>query len=128
MNFPENVKYAKSHEWVRLEGTTGYIGITDFAQSELGDVVYIDITANVGDELNAGDVFGSIDAVKTVSDVYMPVSGKIVEINTIINDAPETVNSDPFGDGWMIKVEVSDPDTSRLMDKSSYADMVGGAH
>lgn len=125
MNFPENVKYAKSHEWVRLEGTTGYIGITDFAQSELGDVVYIDITANVGDELNAGDVFGSIDAVKTVSDVYMPVSGKIIEINTIINDAPETVNSDPFGDGWMIKVEVSDPDTSRLMDSATYSDMVG---
>ena len=128
MNFPENVKYAKSHEWVRLEGTTGYIGITDFAQSELGDVVYIDITANVGDELNAGDVFGSIDAVKTVSDVYMPVSGKIIEINTIINDAPETVNSDPFGDGWMIKVEVSDPDTSKLMDSATYSDMVGGAH
>lgn len=125
MNFPENVKYAKSHEWIRLEGTTGYIGITDFAQSELGDVVYIDITANVGDELNAGDVFGSIDAVKTVSDVYMPVSGKVIEINTIINDAPETVNSDPFGDGWMIKVEVSDPDTSKLMDSSSYSDMVG---
>jgi glycine cleavage system H protein len=128
MNFPENVKYAKSHEWLRLEGNTGYIGITDFAQSELGDVVYIDITANVGDELNAGDVFGSIDAVKTVSDVYMPVSGKIVEINSVINDSPESVNSDPFGEGWMIKIEVSDPDTSKLMDSAAYSDMVGHAH
>jgi len=126
MNFPENIRYAKSHEWLRLEGSTGYIGITDFAQSELGDVVFVDITAGVGDELNAGDVFGSIDAVKTVSDVYMPVAGKIVEINQKIVDAPETVNSDPFGDGWMIRIEVSgEPDTSRLMDKAAYADMVG---
>lgn len=124
MNFPENIRYAKSHEWLRLEGNTGYIGITDFAQSELGDVVFVDITAGVGDELNAGDVFGSIDAVKTVSDVYMPVSGKIVEINQKIVDSPETVNSDPFGDGWMIKIEVSG-DAANLMDSAAYSNMVG---
>ncbi len=126
MNFPENIKYAKSHEWLRLEGNTGYIGITDFAQSELGDVVFVDVTVAVGDELNAGDVFGSIDAVKTVSDVYLPVAGTILEINSSIIDAPETLNSDPYGDGWIIKIQVSDdPDTSRLMDVAAYTDMVG---
>jgi glycine cleavage system H protein len=129
MNFPENIKYAKSHEWVRIEGNTGYIGITDFAQSELGDIVFVDITAGEGDELKRGEAFGTIEAVKTVSDLYMPVAGKIVEINQKIIDTPETINSDPFGDGWMVKVELTDGgDTSSLMDSPAYADMVGKGH
>lgn len=126
MNFPEDLKYAKSHEWLRLEGTTGTIGITDFAQSELGDVVFVDITASVGDELNAGDVFGTIDAVKTVSDVYMPVAGKIVEINQMVLDNGETINKAPYGDGWMIKIEApAGTDNPNLMTSSAYAEMVG---
>lgn len=127
MNFPENIKYAKSHEWVRIEGNTGYVGISDFAQSELGDIVFVDITVGVGDDVKAGDVFGTIEAVKTVSDLYMPVSGKIVEINGAIADAPETINSDPYGNGWMIKIE-TDGDTGNLMDSGTYGGMVGQAH
>jgi glycine cleavage system H protein len=127
MNFPENIKYAKSHEWVRIEGNTGHVGISDFAQSELGDIVFVDITASVGDEVKAGETFGTIEAVKTVSDLYMPVSGKIVEINGKIADAPETINSDPYGDGWMLKIE-TDGDTGHLSDSATYSTMVGQAH
>ena len=127
MNFPEDIKYAKSHEWVRIEGNTGYVGLSDFAQSELGDIVFVDITAGIGDELKAGDVFGTIEAVKTVSDLYMPVSGKIAEINGKISDAPEPINSDPYGDGWLIKIE-TDGDTGSLMDSGAYGTMVGQAH
>lgn len=126
MNFPEDLKYAKSHEWLRLEGNIGTIGVTDFAQSELGDVVFVDITAGIGDDLNAGDVFGTIDAVKTVSDVYMPVAGRIVEINQIVADNAETINKEPYGDGWMIKIEVpAGADNPNLMDRAAYAEMVG---
>jgi glycine cleavage system H protein len=125
MNFPDNIKYAKSHEWVRLEGNIGYVGVSDYAQSELGDVVFVDISTNPGDDLNAGEVFGTIEAVKTVSDLYMPVTGRLIEINEKLGDDPELVNTDPYGDGWMIKIEVSDPDTSSLMDAAGYASMVG---
>jgi glycine cleavage system H protein len=124
MTFPENIKYAKSHEWVRIEGNDGYVGISDFAQSELGDIVFVDITASIGDELSAGDVFGTIEAVKTVSDLYMPVSGKLVEINEAITDNPETINSDPYGQGWMLKVEVTG-DNPNLFDAAAYRSMVG---
>jgi glycine cleavage system H protein len=127
MNFPENIKYAKSHEWARVEGNTGTVGISDFAQSELGDIVFVDITASVGDDLKAGDVFGTIEAVKTVSDLYMPISGKLVEVNSEIADAPDSINTDPYGKGWMIKVE-TDGDTSNLMDSATYSSMVGQSH
>lgn len=126
MNFPTNVKYAKSHEWLRTEGTTGYIGITDYAQSELGDVVFVDITVGVGDTLSAGDSFGTIEAVKTVSDVYLPVAGTVVEINSAIADSPDLLNNDPFGDGWMIKIELAaDSDASGLMESGVYQETVG---
>jgi glycine cleavage system H protein len=125
MNFPEDIKYAKSHEWVRLDGNTATIGVSDFAQSELGDVVFVDITASVGDDLSAGDVYGTIEAVKTVSDLYAPVSGKLAEINQTIIDSPEKINEDPFGDGWMIKIETTDADTSDMMDAAAYKEMVG---
>lgn len=124
MTFPENIKYAKSHEWVRMDGNVASIGISDFAQSELGDIVFVDITAGIGDELNAGDVFGTIEAVKTVSDLYLPISGKIVEINEKLVDNPELINSDPYGDGWMLKVEVTG-DNPALLDSASYSSNVG---
>jgi glycine cleavage system H protein len=127
MNFPENLKFAKSHEWLRLEDTTGYIGVSDFAQSELGDVVFVDISVNVGDVVEAGSVFGTIEAVKTVSDLYMPVTGEIAEINQKIIDTPETVNADPYGDGWMIRI-VTEDKGANLMDSAAYAGMVGQGH
>ncbi len=126
MSIPENIKYAKSHEWVRVEGNTAWVGITDYAQGELGDIVFVDITSDVDDELAAGQAFGTIEAVKTVSDVYLPVDGKIVEINSAIGDNPEVINSDPYGDGWMVKIEVAtDVDTSALMDAAAYGELVG---
>lgn len=127
MNFPDNVKFAKSHEWLRVEGKEGVIGISDFAQSELGDIVFVDVTAQEGDELKAGEVFGTIEAVKTVSDLYMPASGKIIAINQGIVDSPETINSDPYGDGWMVRIELAGEGDS-LMQSSDYAEMVGKAH
>ncbi|MEO5930260.1 MAG: glycine cleavage system protein GcvH [Candidatus Kapaibacterium sp.] len=127
MNFPENLKFAKSHEWLRLEDNTAYIGVSDFAQSELGDVVFVDISVQVGDVVEAGSVFGTIEAVKTVSDLYMPVSGEIAEINQKIIDTPETVNSDPYGNGWMIRI-VTEDKGANLMDSAAYADMVGQGH
>jgi len=127
MNFPENIKYAKSHEWVRIEGNTGYVGISDFAQGELGDIVFVDISVSPDDELKAGEAFGTIEAVKTVSDLYLPVSGKILEINSKIVDSPEIINSDPYGDGWMIKLELTEENTN-LLDSSAYSTMVGAAH
>jgi glycine cleavage system H protein len=128
MNFPETIKYAKSHEWVRTEGNTAYIGISDFAQSELGDIVFVDITAGEGDELKAGEVFGTIEAVKTVSDLYLPIGGKVVAINQKIIDTPETINSDPYGDGWMIQIEPTGEAGSGLMDSAAYSEMVGKGH
>ncbi|MDD7235972.1 MAG: glycine cleavage system protein GcvH [bacterium] len=120
MNIPANLKYSADHEWVRVEGNIAVIGITDFAQSELGDIVFVDIQTE-GEELNAGDTFGAIEAVKTVADALMPVSGKVIEVNADLEGAPESVNSDPYGAGWMIKVEMSNPsEVDSLMDAATY--------
>lgn len=125
MNYPDNLRYTKDHEWIKLEGDTATIGITDFAQKELGDIVYVEIET-VGQELNAGDVFGTVEAVKTVSDLYLPVNGTITEVNPNLNDKPEAVNNDPYGEGWMIKLKVSDPaDVDSLMDAAAYGELVG---
>jgi glycine cleavage system H protein len=125
MNFPENLTYTKEHEWLRAEGNIATIGITDFAQGELGDVIYLDLQA--GKDVKAGDTAGTIEAVKTVSDIYSPVSGKITEVNTSLNDAPETVNKDPYGDGWLIKIEMSDPGEakSHTMSAGDYKQLIG---
>ncbi len=126
MQFPENLKYTSDHEWVNVEGNSATIGVTDFAQGELGDIIYLDITASVGDEVKKGDVLGSIEAVKTVSDVYSPISGKILEINTAINDNPSVVNTTPYTEGWMIKIEPNNMDEiSNLIDHSAYKEQVG---
>ncbi|MGF1637695.1 MAG: glycine cleavage system protein GcvH [Cyclobacteriaceae bacterium] len=106
MNLPEELKYTKDHEWIRVEGDIAYVGITDFAQSELGDIVYIEIET-VDEDLSHGDVFGTVEAVKTVSDLFMPVSGKILEFNSKLETQPELVNSDPYGDGWMVKISIN---------------------
>jgi glycine cleavage system H protein len=125
MNFPENLRYTKEHEWIRLEGDIATIGITEFAQHELGDIVYVEIET-VGQDLNAGDVFGTVEAVKTVSDLYLPVSGSITEINPKLNANPELVNTDPYGDGWMVKMKVgSAADVDALMDAGAYQSLVG---
>ncbi len=108
MNIPQDLKYTKDHEWIKVDGNEATIGITDFAQKELGDIVYVEIETE-GEELGHGDVFGTVEAVKTVSDLFMPISGKVVEINEELESEPEIVNSDPYGNGWMIKVEMSDP-------------------
>ena len=113
MNFPAELKYTKDHEWISIDGDVATIGITDFAQSELGDIVFVEIETE-GEELDKEEVFGSVEAVKTVSDLFMPISGEILEMNPKIEESPEVVNSDPYGDGWMIKVKISD--TSELED------------
>jgi glycine cleavage system H protein len=125
MNFPENLRYTKDHEWVSLEGKTAKIGITDFAQSELGDIVYIEIET-VGKSLSAEAVFGTVEAVKTVSDLFLPIAATIDEINPVLANAPELVNSDPYGEGWMVKVTINDPaDLDALMDAAAYKNLVG---
>lgn len=106
MNIPAELKYTKDHEWVKIEGNIATVGITDFVQGELGDIVFVDVDT-VDEELSAGEVFGSVEAVKTVSDLYLPVSGKVIEFNEALEDQPELVNSDPYGEGWIIKIEVS---------------------
>lgn len=120
MNFPENVKYTKDHEWIRLEGDVAYVGITDFAQEQLGDVVFVDIQA-VGDTLEAGETFGTIEVVKTIADVFMPVGGEVLEQNEALADQPELVNKDPYGEGWLIKIK-PDPENNFdvLMDAQDY--------
>jgi len=124
MNFPENLRYTKDHEWIRLEGNTAIIGITEFAQKELGDIVYVEIET-VGKSLAAETVFGTVEAVKTVSDLYLPVAGTITEVNPALAGAPELVNSDPYGQGWMVKMTVKDPtDLDKLMDAAAYANIV----
>jgi len=121
MNIPAELKYTSDHEWIRIEGNTATIGITDFAQGELGDIVFVDINT-VGKELKAGDVFGTVEAVKTVSDLFMPVSGTITEFNAGLESAPEAVNTDPYGAGWMVRINLSNPDeTSNLMDAAAYS-------
>jgi glycine cleavage system H protein len=125
MNFPSELKYTKDHEWVRVEGNEAFIGITDFAQRELGDIVYIDINT-VGDEISKDEIFGTVEAVKTVSDLYMPVTGTVLEVNTALNDNPELVNSDPYGEGWMVKASVSDASQiDGLLNADAYQALVG---
>ncbi|MGF1534636.1 MAG: glycine cleavage system protein GcvH [Bernardetiaceae bacterium] len=121
MNYPKDLRYTPDHEWVRLEeNNIAYVGITDYAQGELGDIVYVDVTT-LDEDVAAHDVFGTVEAVKTVSDLYMPVSGKVLELNTTIEDNPQLVNEDPYGEGWLIKIEISDPaELEQLLDADRY--------
>ncbi len=124
MNIPTNLKYTKDHEWVSIDGDVATIGITDFAKGELGDIVYVEIETE-GESLESEDVFGSVEAVKTVSDLFMPLSGEIIEFNTELESNPESVNNDPFGKGWMIKVKISDTsEIDKLLDAASYEALV----
>ncbi|AZI67499.1 glycine cleavage system protein GcvH [Kaistella daneshvariae] len=125
MNAPAELKYTKDHEWVRIEGNTATIGITDFAQGELGDIVFVDVDS-VDDELSAGDVFGSVEAVKTVSDLFLPLSGTVTEFNSELEDQPELLNTDPYGAGWIIKLEIKDDaDRSELLTAEEYQASLG---
>jgi glycine cleavage system H protein len=125
MNFPSNLRYTKDHEWVLLEGNIATIGITEFAQRELGDIVFVDINT-VGKALGAEEVFGTVEAVKTVSDLFLPVAGTVNEINPVLDGSPELVNSDPYGEGWMVKMTVSNPaDVAALLDAAAYQALVG---
>jgi glycine cleavage system H protein len=120
MNVPENLLYTKDHEWIRVEGNTGFIGVTDFAQGELGDIVFIEIET-VGETLNKEEVFGTIEAVKTVSDMFMPVSGEILELNPELEEKPDVVNKDPYGRGWMVKIKITNPsETANLLTADQY--------
>lgn len=124
MNIPEGLKYSKEHEWVRVEGDIAIIGITDFAQSELGDIIYVDIET-VGEELSANEIFGSVEAVKTVSDLFLPISGEVLEVNEKLTDEPELVNTDAYGEGWMIKMKISDAsELDTLMDAKAYEEAI----
>ncbi|MEX2234517.1 MAG: glycine cleavage system protein GcvH [Cyclobacteriaceae bacterium] len=123
MNIPEGLKYTKDHEWVKIDGKTAIVGITDFAQGELGDIVYIDINT-VGQEVGEHEIFGTVEAVKTVSDLYMPVAGKVTEINPLLDSSPEKVNEDPYGEGWMIKVEIKGSADS-LLSAAQYKQLIG---
>ena len=125
MNFPADLRYTKDHEWIKLDGNVATIGITDFAQKELGDIVYVEVET-IGQSLKAGDVFGTVEAVKTVSDLFLPVDGKIAELNSALANSPESVNNDPYGEGWMIKMTVTNPtEVAGLMDAAAYKAMVG---
>ena len=125
MNTPSELKYTKEHEWVKIEGNIATIGITDFAQGELGDIVFVDVDS-VDDDLAAGDVFGSVEAVKTVSDLFLPISGKVAEFNESLEDEPELLNSDPYGKGWIIKVEITEgADLSELLTAEDYQALIG---
>ena len=120
MNFPSNLRYTKDHEWIKLDGNVATIGITDYAQRELGDIVYVEVET-VGKSLKAGEIFGTVEAVKTVSDLFLPVDGTITELNAALANSPESVNSDPYGEGWMIKMTVNNPtDVEALMDAAAY--------
>ncbi len=125
MNVPANLKFTKDHEWIRVEGSIGFIGVSDYAQSQLGDVVFVEINS-VGDELAKGEAFGTIEAVKTVSDVYMPVGGKVLESNPALDSAPDLINKEPFGEGWMVKIEISNPsELETLFTAEAYTEYVG---
>ena len=125
MNVPANLKYTKEHEWVRIEGEFAFVGITDYAQSELGEIVFVEVET-VGESLSVGDVFGSVEAVKTVSDLFLPVSGEILEFNEKLEDAPEFVNNDPYGDGWMVKVAFTDAkEVDELISADEYKALIG---
>ncbi|QTD39148.1 glycine cleavage system protein GcvH [Polaribacter batillariae] len=126
MNIPSNLKYTKDHEWIKIEGNIATVGITDFAQSELGDIVYVDVDT-LDDSVEEGEVFGSVEAVKTVSDLFMPLSGEVIEFNEALEDAPELVNSDPYGKGWMIKIDISDSSQiDDLLDAEAYKNLIKG--
>ena len=126
MNIPSNLKYTKDHEWILIEGDIATVGITDFAQGELGDIVYVEVET-VDETLEMEDVFGPVDAVKTVSDLFLPLSGEIIEFNESLETEPEKVNSDPYGEGWMIKLRISNPDeVDQLLDESDYKKIIGG--
>jgi glycine cleavage system H protein len=125
MTFPENLKYTKDHEWINIVGDTGTIGITEYAQGELGDVVFVELPA-VGKTMKAHETFGTIEAVKAVSDLYAPISGSVIEVNAALGDAPETVNKDPYGAGWMVKVKLLDPEeVVGLLDAAGYKALIG---
>jgi len=120
MNIPANLKYTREHEWIRVEGDEAFVGITDYAQSELGEIVFVDVDS-VGETIEQGAVFGSVEAVKTVSDLNMPATGEVLEFNETLNDQPELVNNDPYGEGWMIKIKLSDPaELDNLLDAEGY--------
>ena len=125
MNIPSNLRYTQEHEWIRVEGEVAYVGITDYAQSELGEIVFVDINTE-GETVAQNEVFGSVEAVKTVSDLNMPVSGEVLEVNETINDQPELVNNDPYGEGWMIKISVANPaELDTLIDAEAYQALIG---
>ena len=125
MNIPEELRYTEEHEWVKLDGGVATVGITDFAQSELGDIVYLEIDS-LDTEINSNEVFGTVEAVKTVSDLFMPVNGKVVDVNSSLEDNPEAVNDDPYGEGWIIKIEVSNSsDIDALMNSEEYKNLIG---
>lgn len=125
MNIPANLKYTKEHEWLRIEGDVAYVGITDYAQSELGEIIYVEVET-VGEKLAQNEAFGTVEAVKTVSELFMPVDGEILELNSALVDAPELVNNDPYNDGWMIKIAVSDPSQAEnLLSDDEYAALIG---
>lgn len=125
MNFPSELKYTKDHEWVKIDGNIATIGITDFAQSELGDIVFVDVDT-LDEELDEGEIFGSVEAVKTVSDLFLPLAGKVIELNEDLEDNPELINSDPFGKGWIVKVELDgDADLKDLLSVDDYKELIG---
>ena len=125
MQIPDNLKYSKDHEWIRVEGDEAYVGITAFAAGELGDIVFVDVDTE-GESLDKDEVFGSVEAVKTVSDLFLPVSGEVLEFNESLEDAPESVNDDPYGDGWMVKIKIADAsELDGLMDAAAYEAMLG---
>lgn len=124
MKIPEDLKYTKDHEWIKIEGNVATVGVTDFAQSELGDIVFVEIET-LDEELEGEEVFGSVEAVKTVSDLFMPLGGTVIEINENIESSPELVNSDPYGDGWMIKIEINDPaEIENLLSSEAYSNLI----
>lgn len=124
MNFPQELKYTKDHEWVKIDGDVATVGITEFAQKELGDIVYVEVET-VGETIEAGEVFGSVEAVKTVSDLFMPITGEILEFNEELDASPELVNESPYESGWMIKIKISDATLDDLMDAKEYSKLVG---
>lgn len=125
MNIPAELRYTNEHEWIRVEGDVAYVGITDYAQSELGEIVFVDINTE-GETVGQNEVFGSVEAVKTVSDLNMPVTGEVLEVNETINDQPELVNNDPYGEGWMIKIQVANPsELDTLLDAEAYKALIG---
>ncbi len=128
MRFPEELRYTKDHEWVRVEDGMAVVGITDHAQHELGDIVYVDVSVGVDQEVRAGEVIATLEAVKTVADVYAPVSGRVVEINPILAERPEAINQDPYGEGWILRLQVTQPaELEQLLDASAYKELIGQA-